>query len=176
MVKVWDPLVRIFHWSLVITFAVAWVTSEGMDTIHEWSGYIAAGLVIFRILWGIIGPRYARFTSFVKGPGKTIAYLKDMAQGKEKRYLGHNPAGAAMIIALLIGMLVTVWTGWLLLQPQYEHSIIVRGAHSLMTSILMGLVILHVGGVILSGLRHGENLARAMITGEKKAPGPDDVA
>ena len=176
MVKVWDPLVRIFHWSLVAVFAVAWVSSEGFDTLHEWSGYIAGGLIVFRIVWGIIGPRYARFTSFVKGPRTTIGYLKDMAKGKEKRYLGHNPAGGAMIIALLITILLTVWTGWLLIQPQYAHSVLIRGAHSLITSVLMGLVILHVGGVILAGMRHRENLARAMITGKKKAPGPDDVA
>ncbi len=176
MVKVWDPLVRIFHWSLVTMFAVAWLSSEGLETVHEWSGYIAGGLVVIRIVWGFIGPRYARFTNFIKGPRTTIEYLKDMAKGKEKRYLGHNPAGAAMIIALLVTMLVTIWTGWMLIQPQYEHSILVKGAHELITSVLMGLVILHVGGVILAGLRHRENLARAMITGEKKAPGPDDVA
>ncbi len=176
MIRVWDPLVRIFHWSLVIAFGIAWVTSEGFDTIHIWSGYAAGALVAFRVVWGVIGTRYARFTSFIKGPSATIAYLKDIARGKERRYVGHNPAGAAMIVALLVTMAITVWSGWLLIQPQYARSELISALHSLFTSILMGLVILHIGGVILAGKRHGENLVRAMLTGEKKSPGPEDVA
>jgi len=175
MVKVWDPLVRVFHWSLVVFFGIAWVTSEGFDKLHEWTGYIAGALIALRPIWGLVGPKYARFTNFIKGPGTVIDYLKAMWGHKEKRYLGHNPAGGAMIIALLITVAVTVWTGWELTQPQYIHSELMRGAHGLITSLLMTLVIVHIAGVFLAGWRHKENLAKAMVTGEKRAPSGDDV-
>ncbi len=176
MVKVWDPLVRIFHWSLVVFFGIAWITSEGFDSIHAWTGYIAGGLIAFRLIWGLIGPRYARFSNFIKGPGTVIDYLKAMAAHKEKRYLGHNPAGGAMIVALLITVAITVWTGWEITQPQYAHSDLMKTLHAFITSVLMTLVIVHIGGVVLAGLRHKENLARSMVTGEKRAPEDGDIA
>lgn len=176
MVKIWDPLVRIFHWSLVVVFGLAWITSENFDTAHEWFGYAAAVLIAFRIIWGLIGPRYARFVTFVKGPETVIDYLKAMISGKEKRYLGHNPAGGAMIVALLGTLVVTVWTGWLITLPKYANSTIATDAHAVVTSVLMGLVILHVAGVIVASRRHKENLPKSMLTGEKRAAEVGDVA
>ena len=113
-VRVWDPLVRIFHWGLVGVFAIAWLTAEEIQPVHELAGYALAILVTFRILWGLVGSRYARFAGFIRGPVQTLSYLGDMARGKERRYLGHNPAGAAMVVALLVTLSGTAFTGWLM--------------------------------------------------------------
>ncbi len=101
-VRVWDPLVRIFHWSLALSVATAWVTSGEWERAHEVAGYVAGGLVAARIAWGFSGSRYARFRQFVRPAPAVVAYLKAIAAGNERRYLGHNPAGGAMIVALLV--------------------------------------------------------------------------
>jgi cytochrome b len=99
-VRVWDPLVCVFHWSLVAALATARLTADEMQPVHEIAGYTVAGLVVFRLVWGLVGSRYARFAQFLKGPSDTLAYLGDMTRGCERRYLGHNPARVAMIGAL----------------------------------------------------------------------------
>lgn len=201
-VRVWDPLVRIFHWSLVGAFAVAWLSADEIQPVHEIAGYVVAGLVAFRLVWGIMGSRYARFAQFLKGPGATIAYLGDMARGRERRYLGHNPAGAVMIIALLLTLSGTAFTGWLMEEPdrvamlpvvpQIVAPALADGAneygergeteealeevHETLANLMLLLVALHVGGVVLASFRHHENLARAMVNGDKRAPGPGDIA
>ena len=116
-VRVWDPLVRVFHWGLVAAFATAWLTADEVQPIHEVAGYTVAGLVALRLIWGFADSRYARFTQFVKGPGATLAYLGSMLRRQEPRYLGHNPAGAAMIVALLLTLSGTAFTGWLMAEP-----------------------------------------------------------
>ncbi|MBS3651604.1 cytochrome b/b6 domain-containing protein [Pseudaminobacter sp. 19-2017] len=116
-VRVWDPLVRVFHWGLVGAFAIAWLTAEEIQPVHEFAGYAVAALVGLRILWGLVGSRYARFAGFIRGPVQTLSYIGDMARFKERRYLGHNPAGAAMIVALLVTLSGTAFTGWLLEKP-----------------------------------------------------------
>ncbi|MFN6925005.1 MAG: cytochrome b/b6 domain-containing protein [Tabrizicola sp.] len=117
MVQVWDPLVRIFHWILVAAFATAWLTADEVQPVHELAGYTVAGLVAFRLVWGVVGSRHARFAQFVTGPAATLAYLGAMLRGRERRYLGHNPAGAAMILALLLTLSGTAFTGWLMTDP-----------------------------------------------------------
>lgn len=109
--KVWDPLVRIFHWSLVATFAIAYLTGDEESRLHELAGYAVLGLVAVRIVWGFVGTRYARFRDFVYRPSAVAAYARDLLAGKPKRYLGHNPLGGAMIVALLIALLATGATG-----------------------------------------------------------------
>lgn len=202
-VRVWDPLVRIFHWGLVAAFAIAWLTADELQPVHEIAGYIVAGLVAFRVVWGLVGSRYARFAQFLRGPVETFSYVGDMARGRERRYLGHNPAGAAMIVALLITLSGTAFTGWLMEEPARiatlsEMPQIVAPAfadddgedegygeggeetleelHEVFANLTLLLVALHVGGVVLASFRHRENLARAMITGTKRAPGPGDIA
>ncbi|WP_097459179.1 cytochrome b/b6 domain-containing protein [Mangrovitalea sediminis] len=110
-IKVWDPLLRLFHWSLVVSFAIAYLTGDEEGELHVLSGYVVSGLIAFRILWGIVGPRHARFSDFVTGPGKVVAYLRSLAGGKPQHYLGHNPAGGYMVIALLIALAVTCYSG-----------------------------------------------------------------
>jgi len=117
-VKIWDPLVRIFHWSLVATFAIAYLTGDEESRLHELAGYAVLGLVAMRIVWGFVGTRYARFRDFVYRPSTVAAYAKSMLAGKPKRYLGHNPLGGAMIVALLVALLATGATGLAAQQAQ----------------------------------------------------------
>lgn len=202
-VRVWDPLVRVFHWGLVVAIATAWLTADEVQPVHEFAGYTVAGLVAFRLIWGFAGSRYARFAQFVKGPGATLAYLASILRGGERRYLGHNPAGAAMILALLLTLSGTAFTGWLMAEPDgvvmlpalpqivapawadddgddYGEGREVEGplkeVHETLANLMLLLAALHLGGVVLASIRHHENLARAMITGDKRAPEPGDIA
>ena len=176
MVKVWDPLVRIFHWSLVVLFGIAWVTPEVFDNAHEWVGYGVAALVGVRLLWGLVGTRYARFTNFVKSPGSIIGYLRTMVTGSGKGSLGHNPAACAMIVALLVTLLITVLTGWMQTLPQYHHVAWVKGSHDAITSVLMILIVAHILGVFIASRHHDENLAKSMVNGKKRKADGDDIA
>lgn len=110
-IKVWDPLVRIFHWSLVVAFTVAYLTEDEWQQLHVLAGYTVAGLVAFRLIWGFVGTKHARFSDFVFSPATILAYLKDMLYFRARRYIGHNPAGGAMVIALLIALAGTTLTG-----------------------------------------------------------------
>lgn len=110
-VKVWDPLVRLFHWSLVAAFAIAWLTGDEESRLHELAGYAVIGLLLVRIVWGFIGTRYARFSDFVHRPSVVLGYAKEMLIGKPRHYLGHNPLGGVMILALLVSLLATGVTG-----------------------------------------------------------------
>jgi len=198
-IRVWDPMVRIFHWSLVAVFTISYLSAEGLDTIHQITGYTVAGLVAFRLIWGLVGGRYARFTQFIKGPAAVMGYLRDMLRGRERRYLGHNPAGAAMILALLVTLAGTAFTGWLLVDPTRVAMLpdlpqfvspafadadgaanfggkILKSSHEVLSNLMLLLIGLHVVGVVFASLRHKENLARAMVKGDKRGPGPDDIA
>lgn len=110
-VKVWDLGIRVFHWSLVTMFAIAYVSGEDFENIHAWSGYVIAFLLLFRLVWGFTGTQYARFSNFIYPPAKVIQYLKSLKTTSPDHYFGHNPAGGWMVILLLIFLLVTTWTG-----------------------------------------------------------------
>ncbi|OWU84287.1 hypothetical protein ATO6_14785 [Oceanicola sp. 22II-s10i] len=111
MVRVWDPLIRVGHWVLVVAFATAYLTEGEPEWLHTWAGYAIAGTVALRILWGLVGPRRARFTDFVTGPGRVFGYLRDLIAGRAERHIGHSPAGGAMTVALLAALSVTAVTG-----------------------------------------------------------------
>jgi cytochrome b len=114
-IRVWDPVVRIFHWSLVAAFTIAWLTGEEEESRpHELAGYAVIGLVLIRVVWGFVGTQYARFRDFIYRPATVLAYARDMLAGKSKRYLGHNPLGGMMIIALLLSLLAASITGLVL--------------------------------------------------------------
>ncbi|GAB4355202.1 MAG: cytochrome b/b6 domain-containing protein [Kiloniellaceae bacterium] len=173
-VRVWDPLVRVFHWSLVLSFAVAWISADEWDDLHIWAGYAAAALIAFRLVWGLIGPRYARFSQFVRSPRAVAAYLKDLLAGREARYLGHNPAGGAMILLLIVSLAALCLTGWMYTLDAFWGEEWVEEAHEVLANLLLVLVGLHLAGVALASLKHHENLVRAMVTGRKRAPARGD--
>lgn len=177
-VTVWDPLVRIFHWSLAAFFFIAYLTEDELMTVHVYAGYAVAGLVGFRLLWGIIGTRHARFTEFVTGPGALRQYLGQLFTGRAPRYIGHNPAGAAMIVALLLFLAATAFTGAALIAGDGSGPLAgtvfatlpedpLEEVHEFFANFTLFLVMLHVAGVIVSSFLHRENLVRAMITGRK---------
>ncbi|MDM7947789.1 MAG: cytochrome b/b6 domain-containing protein [Oceanibaculum nanhaiense] len=176
IITVWDPYIRLFHWTLAAAIAVAWLSAEEWDALHEWTGYLIAGLLATRLVWGLIGSRYARFSHFVRSPAAVRAYLRDMLKGRERRYLGHNPAGAAMILALIVVIAATAVTGWMGTLDRFWGLEWVEELHETLANLLLVLVPLHVAGVVLASQRHRENLVRAMIVGRKRAPSGTDVA
>ncbi len=168
-IRVWDPLVRIFHWSLVTLFALAFLTGDELDRVHELAGYGIAALVALRILWGFTGTFNARFSSFVRPPAVVIAYLKDMVAFRARRYLGHNPAAGAMIVVLLAALAGLTLTGWMLTLDAFWGIEWVGDIHEGIANFTLFLVFLHIAGVIFTSFETGENLVRSMITGRKRA-------
>jgi len=110
-VKVWDLFVRSFHWLVAAGFVIAYVSEGEPLWLHTWTGYVIAVLLLLRLLWGFVGPRFARFADFIYGPGTVLSYLVRMPTGKARRYLGHSPAGGAMVIALMLALAGTAGTG-----------------------------------------------------------------
>jgi cytochrome b len=168
-VPVWDPLVRIGHWSLVVCVAVSWATGEGGAGWHEGFGYAALAIITIRIVWGFAGPRTARFADFVRTPAATVAYGLRVLSGTEPRHLGHNPLGGWMIVALIICIVATGFTGWLYTTDRYWGVEWVGELHEALANTLLVLIALHVAGVILASWRHRENLVAAMLHGRKRA-------
>jgi cytochrome b len=180
LIKVWDLPLRIFHWLLVAGFFVAYLTEEELLTVHVWAGYLVLGLLIFRLLWGFAGNDYARFSSFLCRPAKSFAYVKDAIALKSKRYLGHNPAGAAMIVLLIIGLFMTVLSGLVAYAADQDLGSLAgmvgssneklwEEAHEVAANFTLLLVILHVVGVAFESVVHSENLVKAMWNGYKKS-------
>lgn len=207
-VRVWDPFVRIFHWSLIAFFAAAYISEGEPMWLHSWAGYLVAILLGLRLVWGFVGPRHARFADFVYAPAMVIADIKDHLRGRARRYIGHNPAGGAMIIALMLCLAGTAFTGmatlaqtknagplapWLGRTTSAEASIGLsligaaradddehrsgerrvrspfKDVHEFLANLTLVLAGFHLAGVVFSSLAHRENLARAMVTGRKRA-------
>jgi cytochrome b len=199
-IKVWDIAVRIFHWSLVVLYVVSYLTGEDESDLHNYAGYGVLGLIVFRLAWGVIGPRHARFTDFIYGPSKTLEYAKSLLNRRPAHYLGHNPLGGWMIIALLVSLFITCWSGMEYIGSKGEGPLAVNSGmvisaavanddededegeeegdefweevHEVFANLTLLLVILHIAGVIAASLVHRENLIKAMVTGYKR-PGPD---
>lgn len=174
-VLIWDLPVRVFHWSMVACFAGAWLTSESESwrLVHVTLGWTLGALVLFRLMWGLIGSRHARFTSFVRGPAAVKRYLGSLLRGRPEAHAGHNPAGALAIVGLLALGVVTVASGW----ATYEDigPGLLEELHEGAASAMLALVGLHVAAVIGSSLLHRENLVRSMWTGRKQAPATEAI-
>lgn len=168
-IKVWDLFVRLFHWSLVLLFAVAYATGDEIERVHIAAGYAIAGLIALRILWGFVGPRHARFSNFVRPPGEVLAYLRDIVLLRARRHLGHNPAGGAMVLALLAALIATSVTGYMMTTDAFWGAKWVEEVHEALANATIALVALHVLGVVTASFAHRENLVKAMITGRKRA-------
>lgn len=182
LVRVWDPFVRLFHWGLAGAVLIAFATEDELLGLHTWAGYTVLALIGARLIWGLIGPSHARWLDFVRGPRATLAYLGTVLRGHPARYLGHNPAGAAMVVALLLGATATAVTGLAVLGAgefagplaPLMQGVSARGAHELkevhefLAYATLMLVPLHLLGVFLASLQHRENLIRGMIDGYKR--------
>jgi cytochrome b len=166
-VRVWDPLVRFIHWSLVAAFLVAWITGDEAQDLHEATGYAIIVLVVVRIVWGIFGTTHARFTDFVYHPSAVIRHLADTIRFRSKRFLGHNPAGGAMIVTLLVMLSLICASGFAMTTDAFWGIRWVEEIHELAVNLTLVLIGLHLAGVGAASFEHRENLVRAMITGRK---------
>lgn len=167
-VKVWDPFVRIFHWSLVALFIAAFATGDESERLHVMVGYAIAALVGLRVAWGFAGPAHARFADFVTSPATALAYIRDALSFKARRYLGHNPAGGLMILLLLAALAGTCATGYMMTTKAWWGSHALEEVHEAFANGMLALIGLHVAGVVFASVEHGENLVRAMIDGRKR--------
>ena len=175
-VRVWDPFVRIAHWTLVLTVAGAWLTQEGGGRWHEWLGYAALAVVIARIAWGQVGPPNARFSHFVRSPAATLRYAQQVMNHAEPRYIGHNPLGAYMIVMIVITVILVSATGWLYTTDTFWGIEWVEELHEALSNVLIVFVTLHVAGVVFTSFRQRENLVGAMLHGSKRPADGRDLA
>ena len=168
-VKVWDWPVRVFHWTLAASVIGAYVTgeSEDFERLHHTLGWVAAGLIAFRVVWGLVGTRYARFNEFIRGPAQVWAYIKSLRSGQPQHFVGHNPVGAVAVILLMALVALSVYTGWLALAEDAAEWL--EEAHEIAANTLITVVLVHVIAVLWSSRTHGENLLKAMLTGRKTA-------
>lgn len=166
-VLVWDIPTRIFHWVLALSFAGAFLTAETerYRDLHLSLGYLMLGLIAFRLIWGFVGSRYARFSSFTFRPGEVIAYLKSLLHREPRHYLGHNPAGAVAIF-LLLGLTLLTGLSGILLFFEVDGAAF-EEVHEAAANGMLAVVAIHIAGVLVSSLLHRENLVRSMITGYK---------
>lgn len=166
---VWDVPTRAFHWLLAASFAGAFLTaeSERYRDVHVMLGYSVLGLVAFRLLWGLVGTRYARFWSFAFGPRQVLSYVKSLFGQSPQHYVGHNPAGSWAIYALLALSLLAGATGYAAYSDIGGHWM--EDVHEAIANTLLGVVFVHVAGVLVSSILHRENLVRSMLTGYKYA-------
>jgi cytochrome b len=167
-IKVWDAPVRIFHWTFVVLILAAWFTGEWRGErfpYHAYIGYAAGIVLVFRIIWGFVGSSYARFSDFIYSPGKTFKYAFEVMKAAPSRYVGHNPLGGWMIMLMIVVIAVTVVTG---IMGPVQHDM--EEIHEFLgENIILILVALHILGVVADSIMTKENLARAMVTGEKPA-------
>ncbi len=181
-VMVWDPFVRIFHWSLVAAFTVAYLSAEEWEDVHVIAGYVVLGLIAARIVWGFLGTPNARFSSFVRSPREAGRYALDVLAGRAARHLGHNPAGGLMIVLMILALAATTLTGlalygadegagplayWLAGSSEHlEHTL--EELHEFFANLMVAFVAIHVLGVIVESFLHREDLVGAMFHGRKR--------
>lgn len=167
-VKVWDPFVRIFHWSLVTCIVLNQFVLEAGETAHEWTGYTASALVLLRLVWGFVGGRHARFADFFPTPQHLGRHLQALRRGEQPHYDGHNPLGALMMLALMVLVLSLGLTGWLQTTDAYWGEEWLMELHEWLANGLLLAAGLHAAAAIVMGRLERTRLIRAMITGHKQ--------
>lgn len=170
-IAVWDPLVRLVHWSVAVAVLLNGAILDEDGNLHQIVGYVAVGLVALRLVWGLIGPRPARFSAFPPSPRRALRHLGEIARGERVVHLSHNPLGALMaynLWACLIGLAVT---GYMMGTLTFFGVEWVKELHEAIFNWLVLSVALHVGGVVFESWRSGVNLVRAMVDGRKRLPG-----
>ena len=172
--RVWDRTVRLVHWGLVLLVVAAWFTKELRGPTHQWLGYGAAALVALRVVWGFTGGRRARFAQFFSAPAATWTYSRAVLAGHAPRYLGHNPLGGWMVLALLVTLGALCLSGWLFTTDWLWGYAWLENTHAVLGWLLVGFATLHVAGVAFTSWHQRENLVRAMIDGHKRAAAPGD--
>ena len=175
-VRVWDRAVRVLHWTLVGSVALSAIGLIALFGMHQPAGYVALVAVLLRTAWGACGSRYARFAQFVRGPRAALRYAREVAARREPRFIGHNPLGGWMVVALMFCVVALAVTGWLYTTDMFWADETVERVHRVLAWTLLGLVVAHVVGVLFTSLRHRENLVAAMFSGAKRAPAQDDIA
>ena len=167
-ILVWDLPTRVFHWTLALSFAGAFLTgdSERWRDIHVLLGYTVLGLIAFRLVWGFVGTRYARFAEFVRGPAVAIRHLAQLVRGHGGHPVGHNPSGAVAILLLLLLGIASGVSGWAVYEEIGGDWL--EELHEYTSDAMLGLVFLHIAGVLTVSYLQRENLIVAMITGRKR--------
>lgn len=170
LARVWDLPVRILHWALACSVAVAWLSTLGIgwSALHEPAGYVALAAIALRIVWGFAGSAHARFDNFVRPATEVMAYARDVRTHREARYVGHNPLGGWMVLCLLALIGAASVSGWLFRTDYFWGSEFVSDIHEWLAWLVLGAVVLHLAGVIFTSARHRENLVLAMISGRKR--------
>jgi cytochrome b len=168
-IRVWDPLVRIFHWSVVAGCLLNLAIFTDGKAIHRWIGYGVAAALAIRIVWGFVGTQHARFSDFAPRPAAFVTYLKALVRGKEPRFLGHNPAGAVMMLALMALLAAVSITGWMLTLDSYFGNEPLEDLHEALANSILFFAGLHVAAALFESWKHDENLVWSMITGRKRA-------
>ncbi len=178
-VTVWDPFVRVFHWTVVLAFVVAYLV-EDPHIVHVWAGYVIAAMLIARVIWGFVGSKHARFSDFLYAPSTAFAYVRELLRMHGKRYLGHSPAGGYMIVALIVMLALTGIAG-LIIYGGEENAGPLAGmvtkqtaeqfeeVHDVLANVTLALILVHISAVLFASFAHRENLARSMVTGKKRA-------
>lgn len=174
-ILVWDLPTRLGHWLMAGGFAIAWLTGESEEwrLVHVAAGGTVVAVAVFRIFWGVIGTKHARYEDFVRPPMVAWRYLKGLLNGTPRHYAGHNPAGGLAILALLTLALLTGTFGWLAYQDLGGDWL--AEAHEAMGAAMLGVVVVHLGGVLVGSIVHRENLVRAMVTGRKQGAARDAI-
>jgi len=167
-ILVWDMPVRVFHWLLALSFVGAYITaeSERWRLLHVTLGYTMAGLIAFRVLWGFIGTRHARFSDFLRGPRAVTRYFGALLRGRPEHHVGHNPAAALAIVAMMVLTGVIAASGWATYNDVGGDWL--EEVHEAAANVMLGIVGIHIAGVLLSSWLHHENLTAAMLTGRKQ--------
>jgi len=178
-VYVWDRFVRIFHWTLVLGFTIAYLTEDDLLTVHVWAGYAVGVLVVARIVWGFVGTPHARFSDFAYSPRAAFRYVRDLLLFRAERHVGHSPGGGYMVFLLLLFLAATVITGLVVYGGDQQAGPLagmfteqtgeaMEEVHEVVANITLGLVIAHIAAVLLASFAHRENLIGAMVTGYKR--------